>query len=173
MPPAALSESAARKQARKERAFYGNLLSFALVMAVLTAINLLTSPSYLWVVWPLLGWGIGIVSQAIATFGHARGADWVERRTAELMGAEASEERLRELLDETLDARALPAGPPQDVRRLQRRIEHLEAIVTATDDPADPGSRARLHLDALRLDALDLDAPPALNGTARPGRDRA
>lgn len=155
-----LSESDARKQARKERAFYGNLASFVLVMAFLTALNLLTSPDNLWVVWPFLGWGIGIGSQAIATFGHVRRADWVERRTSELMGAEVDEGRLRSILDEELDARRIPAGPPQDVARLQRRIEHLEAIVTATDDPADPASRLALDLDALpEIEDASADRP--------------
>ncbi|WP_412061493.1 2TM domain-containing protein [Rubrivirga sp. IMCC45206] len=159
----ALSESDARKQARKERAFYGNLASFVLVMSFLTAINLLTSPDSLWVVWPFLGWGIGIGSQAISTFGHVRRADWIERRAAELMGETTSDERIRTLLDEELDARVLPAGAPQDLGRLQRRIEHLEAIVTATDDPADPGARL----------TLDFDAPTSGPAAAARRRDRA
>ena len=37
------------------------------------------------------------------------------------------------MLDETLDERAIPAGAPQTADRLQRRIEHLEAIVTSRD----------------------------------------
>jgi hypothetical protein len=147
--PVPLAEADARKQARKERAFYGNLISFVLVITFLTGINALTSPGDWWVVWPFLGWGLGLGSQAFATFGHIRRADWVERRTSELMGAEVDEDRLRSMLDETLDARAIPAGPPQDVARLQRRIEHLEAIVTATDDPSDPASRLALDLEAL------------------------
>jgi hypothetical protein len=134
----ALTEQEARKQARKERAFYAHLAKFAVVMSVLLAINLLTSPGYLWVVWPLLGWGVGLASHGFGVFGRQLGGGWVERRTADLMGAEASEARLRALLDETLDARALPAGKPQDLAQLQRRIEHLEAIVTATGDPAEP-----------------------------------
>ena len=149
MPSSApLSEADARRQARKERAFYRHLAQFVVVMAGLAAINLLASPGYLWFLWPLLGWGVGLASHAAATFGSRRGEDWLERRTTELMGAEASEARLRQLLDETLDARSLPAGEPQDLARLQRRIEHLEAIVTATDDPADVVP-SRLDLDAI------------------------
>ena len=148
---APLSEADARRQARKERAFYRHLAQFVVVMAGLAAINLLASPGYLWFLWPLLGWGMGLASHAASTFGSRRGEDWIERRTTELMGAEASEARLRRMLDETLDARSLPAGDPQDLARLQRRIEHLEAIVTATDDPADVVP-SRLDLDALAED---------------------
>lgn len=150
-----MTESAARKQAKRESAFYRSLVAFVLVNAFLIALNLLTSPSHLWFIYPLLGWGIGIASQAFSTFG-SRGDSWIDQRTQELMGAEASEDRLREMLYETLDERAVPAGPPQDTTRLQRRIEHLEAIVTSRD------------WDEIRTDAAPaaepLAAPPLLDG---------
>ena len=146
--PSDLTEAQARKQAKKERAFYGHLASYAVVMSGLAVLNLLTSPGNWWVIWPLLGWGIGLASDAASTFGGRVGGGWVERRTRELMGGEASETRLRAMLDETLDARTVPAGAPQDLARLQRRIEHLEAIVTATDDPADVVPILRLPDDA-------------------------
>ncbi len=128
-----MTESAARKKAKREAAFYRNLASYVLVNAFLVALNLLTSPGNFWAIWPLLGWGIGVVSQAFGVFGDRASGGWQERRVQELMGAEASEARLRELLDESLDERAIPAGVPQDTSRLQRRIEHLEAIVTSRD----------------------------------------
>ena len=143
-----LSESAARKQAKKERDFYGHLAKYVVVMSGLVVLNWLTSPGGWWVIWPLLGWGFGVASHAVGTFGTSVGGDWVERRTRDLMGEEATDQRLRAMLDETLDARALPAGAPQDLARLQRRIEHIEAILTATDDPADVVP-SRLDLDAL------------------------
>ena len=161
MPDApSLSEPAARKQAKKERDFYGHLAKYVLVMSGLVLLNWLTSPGGWWVIWPLLGWGFGLASHAVGTFGTSIGGDWVERRTRDLMGEEATDQRLRAMLDETLDARTLPTGAPQDLARLQRRIEHLEAIVTAIDDPADVVP-SRLDLDALiaDADAIDSQAP--------------
>ncbi|MEL6615963.1 MAG: 2TM domain-containing protein [Bacteroidota bacterium] len=128
-----MTEAAALKQAKREAAFYRNLLAFVLVNSFLIALNLFTSPSHFWAFYPIAGWGLGLAFQAAGTFGKKNGAGWIERRTQELMGAEASEERLRALLDEELDVRAIPAGAPQDTARLQRRIEHLEAIVTSHD----------------------------------------
>ena len=161
---APLTEADARKQARKEREFYAHLAKFVVTMAVLVAVNLLTSPGYLWFFWPLLGWGVGLASHAAGVFGTSIGGGWVDRRARELMGAEASDARLRQLLDETLDARALPPGEPQDLARLQRRIEHLEAIVTATDDdPLAPAPLGRLGLD---------DALPERGGAAPRARTR-
>lgn len=153
-----MTESAARKQARREAAFYRNLAAFVLVNAFLVALNLLTSPEHFWAIYPILGWGLGVVSQAFATFGDRGRGGWVERRTQELMGADASEDRLRALLDETLDERALPAGAPQDVAQLQRRIEHLEAIVTSRDWDEIRSGAAPL---AETLDGLAEEEPSA------------
>ena len=150
-----MTESAARKQAKREASFYRNLAAFVLVNAFLVALNLLTSPEHFWAIYPILGWGLGVVSQAVTTFGGRGG--WVERRTQELMGADASEDRLRALLDETLDERALPAGAPQDVTQLQRRIEHLEAIVTSRDWDEIRTGAAPL---AETLDGLAEEQPP-------------
>ncbi|MEM1055954.1 MAG: 2TM domain-containing protein [Bacteroidota bacterium] len=128
-----MNETAARKQAKREAAFYRSLGAYIVVNLFLVAINLLTSPGTFWAVWSILGWGFAIALQGFSTFGKGSRGDWVDRRTQELMGAEISESRLRAMLDETLDERAIPAGKPQDTARLQRRIEHLEAIVTSRD----------------------------------------
>lgn len=154
-----MTEAEARKQVKKEKAFYASLATYAAVMTGLAVLNLLTSPGDLWFVWPLLGWGIGIASQAVGTFGAPGMGAWEERRMQALAGQDASEARLRRMLDETLDDRAVPAGAPQPADRLQRRIEHLEAIVTSRDwetaASLPPDETPRLRL------ADDLDAPEA------------
>ncbi|WP_346766808.1 2TM domain-containing protein, partial [Pseudoalteromonas sp. Z1A6] len=40
--------------------------TYLLILTLLTVINLLTSPSYMWVVWPALGMGIGLVVSALS-----------------------------------------------------------------------------------------------------------
>lgn len=157
-----MTEKDARKQAKKEAEFYTHLATFLVVMAGLTVLNLLTSPGHLWVLYALFGWGIGLANHASETFGLGRGSNWQQRRVHELMDREPSVDRLRALVDDELDARALPSGKPQDIERLQRRIEHLEAIVTSRDwddvaldtapSPLDPAPQ--LDLDAL-ADAPD------------------
>ena len=50
--------------------FRRHFLSYAMVMALLVAIWLLTSPGgYFWPVWPMLGWGIGVASHGLARSG--------------------------------------------------------------------------------------------------------
>ncbi|CAH0535473.1 hypothetical protein VST7929_03047 [Vibrio stylophorae] len=57
-----------REEVRKLKKFYAKVLCYLAVMTLLLIINLITDPSYLWVVWPALGWGIGIVCYGISTY---------------------------------------------------------------------------------------------------------
>ncbi len=50
------------------REFRDHAISFATVNGGLIALNLATSPHYLWALWPLFGWGIGFVSHAAKTY---------------------------------------------------------------------------------------------------------
>ena len=151
----------AREQAKKEAEFYTHLATFLVCMTGLAALNLFTQPGHLWFLYALFGWGIGLANHASETFALGRGSGWQQRRTQALLDREPSDERLRSLLDETLDERAVPAGAPQDIDRLQRRIEHLEAIVTSRDwdEVALPleADRPQLSLDA-RPESPEADA---------------
>lgn len=55
----------------KEKAikkFYSRLTIYVAVITLLLIINLYTNPAYLWVVWPALGWGIGMTIRALKVF---------------------------------------------------------------------------------------------------------
>lgn len=43
-----------------------HLSAYLFVNAILIAVNLLLTPHTLWFIWPLLGWGIGILAHALA-----------------------------------------------------------------------------------------------------------
>ncbi len=77
-------ERAALEYVRDIKSFYINLWSYVVVMAVLLAINLLSDPSYLWVVWPALGWGSGVLVHGLTVFERFSffNADW-ERKQVE------------------------------------------------------------------------------------------
>ena len=76
----------AKKRVNALRGFYGNLISYCLVMPFLVFINLKTSPNYHWFWWPILGGGIGLLTHGLIIFGI--GKDWEERKIRELMNKE-------------------------------------------------------------------------------------
>ena len=45
--------------------FFENLKRYLAVLTLLTVINLITSPNYLWVVWPALGMGIALLNDLL------------------------------------------------------------------------------------------------------------
>lgn len=123
-----LSEKEARKRVRALKEFYGHLTTFIMVNALLVGINLISSPEHLWFLYPLLGWGIGLVAHAVNTFGVAGSSSWEERKVQALTGnAPALEDKVRRTVQGELHQGA------EEIARLRRRIEHLEAIVTSRD----------------------------------------
>src|SRR5262245_3742296 len=54
----------AKKLVDAKIGFTIHLVVYLVVNAVLVVVNLLTSTSYLWFIWPLLGWGLGLLMHA-------------------------------------------------------------------------------------------------------------
>ena len=65
----------AKRAGKARRGFSIHLAAYLVVNALLIGVNFATSTKYLWFVWPLLGWGIGILAHALATFALPRGSD--------------------------------------------------------------------------------------------------
>jgi hypothetical protein len=77
----------ARQRVLQLKGFYSHLASFVVVITGLVVINLLFTPGYLWFLWPLLGWGIGLLSHAASVFRPFRifPGGWEERKIREYM----------------------------------------------------------------------------------------
>ena len=75
----------ARKHVGELRAFYQHLVTYIVINAFLIFVNRLTFPGYNWFIWPLLGWGIGLVLHALTVFGCFWGKSWEERKIKEIM----------------------------------------------------------------------------------------
>jgi hypothetical protein len=70
----------AEKRVKAIKGFYGHLWSFILVNGFLLALNLLTSPGFLWALFPILGWGLGLAFHSFDVFGYPGfGKDWEQR----------------------------------------------------------------------------------------------
>lgn len=76
----------AREQVKKEKKFYGSLAAYCIIIPVLAVFNYLSSDQ-LWVIFPAIGWGLGLAFQAMAVFNYNPflGKDWEERKIKEFM----------------------------------------------------------------------------------------
>ena len=68
------AKQAAEKRAAAKYGFYIHLTVYILVNALLVTINLSTPHNSYWFVWPLTGWGIGILFHALGVFVLAGGS---------------------------------------------------------------------------------------------------
>ena len=90
-----MNEQAIKYQKAKERVealkgFYIHLTVYVVVNLILFSINMIVSPDSLWFIWPLMGWGVGVVIHGLSVFGFVPGlgADWEERKIREIMEKE-------------------------------------------------------------------------------------
>ena len=58
----------ARRRAGARLGFYIHLSTFIVVNILLIIINFAVTPDYKWFIWPLLGWGIGLLGHAAGIF---------------------------------------------------------------------------------------------------------
>jgi hypothetical protein len=59
----------AERRVAARAGFRVHALVYVLVNAGLLAVNLMTSPHYLWSAWPMFGWGIGLVAHGLGVYG--------------------------------------------------------------------------------------------------------
>ncbi|WP_250434366.1 2TM domain-containing protein [Hanstruepera flava] len=76
----------AKKRVEEIKGFYGNVISFMVVIPFLIFINYRTSWDFQWFWFPILGWGMGIVFHAFGVFGYGR--NWEERKIQEILEKE-------------------------------------------------------------------------------------
>lgn len=77
----------ARRRVRELRGFYMHVAIYTVVIGGIALINWLTSPGTWWVVWPMVGWGIGLGAHAVAVFFESSilGPEWEERKAREML----------------------------------------------------------------------------------------
>lgn len=81
-------EQQAMEYVRDLKGFYAHLTSYVVVMIGLIVINLFTSPDNFWAKWPLMGWGIGVISHGLSVFEviNLFGADWERKQVEKRLG---------------------------------------------------------------------------------------
>jgi transcriptional regulator with XRE-family HTH domain len=83
-----LDEQQALYHVKKLRGFYGHAIRYALIISLLAVINLVTYPKYLWFLWTMGGWGIGLLAHGLSTFGFISwfGPEWEKRQVEKRLG---------------------------------------------------------------------------------------
>ena len=85
-----IEEKKAMEYVEGIKSFYQHLFTYFFVMTVLLVINLFNSPDYFWVIWPAIGWGLGLLSHAIQTFGLLSlfSPEWEKKQIEKRLGRE-------------------------------------------------------------------------------------
>ncbi len=69
----------AKNRVEKRIGFMIHAAVYVLVNAGLITLNLIRSPDKLWFIWPLGGWGLGVLFHAIKVFGPGSASNWKEK----------------------------------------------------------------------------------------------
>lgn len=88
LPELAQDEREAMEYVRDIQGFYTHLVQYAVVMVLLAGINLWTSPGFFWVIFPAIGWGVGVAVHGLSVFEviNLFGRDWEKRQIAKRLG---------------------------------------------------------------------------------------
>ncbi len=119
----------ARQRVEEKKKFYSHLTTYLVMSIFFVLLNLFTSPGRWWFVFPVLGWGIGIVIQYIKAFGPPMlvpGADWEERTLQEELRKLGIKER-PELPDAHKPLSELP-DDRLDLKELQKRYDEKDLV---------------------------------------------
>lgn len=75
-------EKRAMVYVRDIKGFYTHLIIYTVVVIALFALNIIRSPGHYWVIWPAIGWGIGVAFHGLNVFEvfNLFGADWEKRQ---------------------------------------------------------------------------------------------
>ena len=78
--------SQVRRRVHRLREFYVHVAVYVVVIGGLAIFNWIVSPTFWWVAFPAIGWGIGLAAHAISVFFEDGlfGPEWEERKTREL-----------------------------------------------------------------------------------------
>jgi len=85
----------AKKRVKKVKKFYTNLFAFVVMSAFFVVINMLTMGSnpHFWAIYPIMGWGLGIIFQAYDVFGFGR--NWEDKMILEEMQKQREREEVK------------------------------------------------------------------------------
>ena len=58
----------AKKKVETRMSFYTHLAVYLVVITMLTILNVTVAGDYFWAIWPMIGWGSGVIIHGLSTF---------------------------------------------------------------------------------------------------------
>ncbi len=142
-------ERKARRRVKEIKDYYQHLAAYISVNLFLLILNLMTSPGFLWCLFPLLGWGIGMFIHTVSIFGFfgIGGEKWEEQKVQEILGHTATRGELE---------------------RLSQRIDNLVTLISGADSEALDSGIAEVN-DSLLKTGQKIEQELADPDLQRPG----
>lgn len=94
-----MNEQEAKEHVKELKEFYSHLANWGGVSLFLCTINLITSPGHLWFLYPMLGWGVGVLAHAVKVY--SGNSKWEQRKIEELTSARQTRDELNALSERT------------------------------------------------------------------------
>ncbi|MDW6003234.1 2TM domain-containing protein [Vibrio mangrovi] len=81
-------EERAISYVRDIKGFYSHAITYCLVITLLFIINFSVNSDYIWAWWPMLGWGIGLISHGLNVFEvfNLFGPNWERKQIEKRLG---------------------------------------------------------------------------------------
>ena len=107
----------ASRRIKKRNEFRAHLVSYLVIIGFLFVLNILTSPGYLWAIWPALGWGIGLAFHGFEAAGIIADKDQ-EKEMIEAEVRRMERKESEEYLEEEED--------PLELKEIQKEYRYDE-----------------------------------------------
>lgn len=152
-----MNEEQARERVEELRGYYSHLASFAAVNAFLMILNLATSPSNLWFIYPLFGWGIGLAIHTANVFWT--GSDWEERKIEQLTGLRQTQDELQRLSERTDNLIKILSSVnweniDPDLLNTKENLEDAQQKIVRLRNQSDPESQEEVTRQIEKLEAF-------------------
>jgi len=81
-------EALAFARVRRIKRLYAHLFVYVVVIGALSVVNLVGHPRVFWVIWPALGWGVGLAFHGLSAFNRIPflNAEWEKRQVEKVLG---------------------------------------------------------------------------------------
>ena len=152
-----MNEDQAKERIEELKGYYAHLTAYVAANLFLAAVNLLTGPGFLWFLFPLMGWGIGLAIHTAQVFWTGR--DWESRKMEQLTGLKTTRDELHKLAERTEALVTIMSTVNWDkidpaLLDTRENLKKAREKIARLKDRDDPESRAEVKREIEKLEAF-------------------